>query len=181
MGSINALPNYTSYFGLPENGNASTGIVFAIFQARINTELMDDLNNMLTTLIGWSNVRSSLHLDDGLVWANVAHVLWLSWRVHCYYSDLLGAQSVYLYRRTVSPVLFRYMRPYRRSPISCRDCSAGLPRNDSGNVQHFLQRRTYLQAKLTEKLALLTTSLSPGLCLCYFRSICLPQIPSSPR
>ncbi|KAH7248492.1 general substrate transporter [Fusarium redolens] len=32
MGSINALPNYTSYFGLPENGNASTGIVFAIFQ-----------------------------------------------------------------------------------------------------------------------------------------------------
>ncbi|KAK2771459.1 hypothetical protein FQN53_004966 [Emmonsiellopsis sp. PD_33] len=32
MGSINALPNYTKYFGLPENGNASTGIVFAIFQ-----------------------------------------------------------------------------------------------------------------------------------------------------
>ncbi|PGH09852.1 hypothetical protein AJ79_05578 [Helicocarpus griseus UAMH5409] len=32
MGSINALPNYTRYFGLPENGNASTGIVFAIFQ-----------------------------------------------------------------------------------------------------------------------------------------------------
>ncbi|KAI4866991.1 general substrate transporter [Hypoxylon rubiginosum] len=32
MGSINALPNYTEYFGLPSNGNASTGIVFAIFQ-----------------------------------------------------------------------------------------------------------------------------------------------------
>ncbi|GES66430.1 lactose permease [Aspergillus terreus] len=32
MGSINALPNYISYFDLPENGNASTGIVFAIFQ-----------------------------------------------------------------------------------------------------------------------------------------------------
>ncbi|KAK2808955.1 hypothetical protein FQN50_004229 [Emmonsiellopsis sp. PD_5] len=32
MGSINALPNYTKYFDLPENGNASTGIVFAIFQ-----------------------------------------------------------------------------------------------------------------------------------------------------
>ncbi|KAI1340060.1 general substrate transporter [Xylariaceae sp. FL0016] len=32
MGSINALPNYISYFGLPEDGNASTGIVFAIFQ-----------------------------------------------------------------------------------------------------------------------------------------------------
>ncbi|KAI5862457.1 general substrate transporter [Durotheca rogersii] len=32
MGSINALPNYTQYFGLPANGNASTGIVFAIFQ-----------------------------------------------------------------------------------------------------------------------------------------------------
>lgn len=32
MGSINALPNYTDYFGLPKNGNASTGIVFAIFQ-----------------------------------------------------------------------------------------------------------------------------------------------------
>ncbi|KAI8254172.1 Lactose permease [Colletotrichum sp. SAR11_239] len=32
MGSINALPNYTAYFGLPSNGNTSTGIVFAIFQ-----------------------------------------------------------------------------------------------------------------------------------------------------
>lgn len=32
MGSINALPNYTEYFGLPEGGNASTGIIFAIFQ-----------------------------------------------------------------------------------------------------------------------------------------------------
>jgi len=32
LGSINALPNYTNYFGLPANGNASTGIVFAIFQ-----------------------------------------------------------------------------------------------------------------------------------------------------
>lgn len=34
MGSINALPNYIGYFGLPENGNASTGIVFAIFQVK---------------------------------------------------------------------------------------------------------------------------------------------------
>jgi hypothetical protein len=33
MGSINALPSYTSYFELPEEGNASTGIVFSIFQA----------------------------------------------------------------------------------------------------------------------------------------------------
>ena len=32
MGSINTLPNYTEYFGLPASGNASTGIVFAIFQ-----------------------------------------------------------------------------------------------------------------------------------------------------
>ncbi|KAI3547569.1 lactose permease [Colletotrichum filicis] len=32
LGSINALPNYTEYFGLPAKGNASTGIVFAIFQ-----------------------------------------------------------------------------------------------------------------------------------------------------
>ncbi|KAF3404317.1 Lactose permease [Talaromyces pinophilus] len=32
MGSINALPNYAEYFDLPEHGNASTGIVFAIFQ-----------------------------------------------------------------------------------------------------------------------------------------------------
>ncbi|KAI2642316.1 general substrate transporter [Xylaria nigripes] len=32
MGSINALPNYTEYFGLPTSGNAATGIVFAIFQ-----------------------------------------------------------------------------------------------------------------------------------------------------
>ncbi|KAM0702471.1 hypothetical protein Q7P35_009899 [Cladosporium inversicolor] len=32
MGSINTLPNYTEYFDLPASGNASTGIVFAIFQ-----------------------------------------------------------------------------------------------------------------------------------------------------
>ncbi|KAF3359756.1 hypothetical protein VdG1_01954 [Verticillium dahliae VDG1] len=32
MGSINALPNFTDYFELPASGNASTGIVFAIFQ-----------------------------------------------------------------------------------------------------------------------------------------------------
>ncbi|EJT98561.1 sugar transporter [Dacryopinax primogenitus] len=31
MGSINALPNYTNYYGLPSSGNSSTGIVFAIF------------------------------------------------------------------------------------------------------------------------------------------------------
>ena len=32
MGSINVLPNYTRYYGLPNTGTASTGIVFAIFQ-----------------------------------------------------------------------------------------------------------------------------------------------------
>ncbi|MCJ1258557.1 hypothetical protein MMC24_006390 [Lignoscripta atroalba] len=32
MGSINTLPNYISYYNLPETGNTGTGIVFAIFQ-----------------------------------------------------------------------------------------------------------------------------------------------------
>ena len=32
MSSINALPNYTHYYDLPEKGAASTGIVFAIWQ-----------------------------------------------------------------------------------------------------------------------------------------------------
>ncbi|CAI6332058.1 unnamed protein product [Periconia digitata] len=32
MGSINALPNFTDYYGLPHSGTLSTGIVFAIFQ-----------------------------------------------------------------------------------------------------------------------------------------------------
>lgn len=32
MSSINALPNYTSYYDLPSKGAASTGIVFAIWQ-----------------------------------------------------------------------------------------------------------------------------------------------------
>lgn len=31
MGSINALSNYTNYYGLPSTGNSATGIVFAIF------------------------------------------------------------------------------------------------------------------------------------------------------
>lgn len=39
MGSINTLPNYTDYFGLPASGNASTGIVFAIFQVSIPSRL----------------------------------------------------------------------------------------------------------------------------------------------
>jgi len=38
MGSINTLPNYTEYFNLPASGNASTGIVFAIFQVRLITD-----------------------------------------------------------------------------------------------------------------------------------------------
>lgn len=40
MGSINALPNYIEFFGLPEDGNASTGIVFAIFQ--VNDPILND-------------------------------------------------------------------------------------------------------------------------------------------
>lgn len=32
MGSINALPSFTNYFGLPTEGSASTGIIFSIFQ-----------------------------------------------------------------------------------------------------------------------------------------------------
>jgi MFS family permease len=32
MGSINTIPGYQRYYGLPENGAASTGIVFSIFQ-----------------------------------------------------------------------------------------------------------------------------------------------------
>ncbi|OGM43430.1 sugar transporter [Aspergillus bombycis] len=32
MGSINALPNYTEYYNLPNKGSVSTGIVFSIFQ-----------------------------------------------------------------------------------------------------------------------------------------------------
>jgi len=31
MGSINALPSYTKYYGLPAEGSAGTGLVFAIF------------------------------------------------------------------------------------------------------------------------------------------------------
>ncbi|KAF2757649.1 general substrate transporter [Pseudovirgaria hyperparasitica] len=31
MGSINAIPNYTSYYNLPPEGNSGTGLVFAIF------------------------------------------------------------------------------------------------------------------------------------------------------
>jgi MFS family permease len=32
MGSINAMPSYTNYYGLPPEGSTGTGIVFAIFQ-----------------------------------------------------------------------------------------------------------------------------------------------------
>lgn len=32
MGSINAVPSYLKYFNLPQNGAASTGIIFSIFQ-----------------------------------------------------------------------------------------------------------------------------------------------------
>ncbi|KAF2763535.1 general substrate transporter [Pseudovirgaria hyperparasitica] len=32
MGSINALPSYTAYYGLPAEGSSGTGLVFGIFQ-----------------------------------------------------------------------------------------------------------------------------------------------------
>lgn len=32
MGSINAIPLYQQYYGLSEDGAASTGIIFSIFQ-----------------------------------------------------------------------------------------------------------------------------------------------------
>lgn len=61
MGSINALPNYISYFNLPENGNASTGIVFAIFQVMLLTRYnLGDVNDFP----GWPNVWCTIHLDD---------------------------------------------------------------------------------------------------------------------
>jgi hypothetical protein len=40
MSSINALPNYTKYYGLPASGNASTGIVFAIFAVSVYYNLL---------------------------------------------------------------------------------------------------------------------------------------------
>jgi hypothetical protein len=39
MGSINAVPNYIKYYGLPDKGTASTGIVFAIFQVKFKVGL----------------------------------------------------------------------------------------------------------------------------------------------
>lgn len=32
MGSINALPSFTNFFGLPADGSASTGLIFSIYQ-----------------------------------------------------------------------------------------------------------------------------------------------------
>jgi hypothetical protein len=36
MSSIDALPNYTKYYGLSIKGSASTGIIFAIFAVSLD-------------------------------------------------------------------------------------------------------------------------------------------------
>ena len=61
MGSINALPNYTRHYNLPEGGSVSTGIVFAIYQvcARAGEE-----RRVLTEFQGRSNGRGSLHVGS---------------------------------------------------------------------------------------------------------------------
>lgn len=76
MGSINTLPNYTEYFGLPATGNASTGIVFAIFQVRMLTQRLILTANSLR---GRSNGWSTLYLDGGLVRSNLAHIFRVPW------------------------------------------------------------------------------------------------------
>jgi hypothetical protein len=48
MGSINTLPNYTEYFDLPASGNASTGIVFAIFQVRLIADQLRSVKQVET-------------------------------------------------------------------------------------------------------------------------------------
>lgn len=45
MGSINAVPEYQSYYGLGSSGAASTGLVFSIFQ----------IGQMVGSLFTWLN------------------------------------------------------------------------------------------------------------------------------
>jgi hypothetical protein len=70
MGSINALPNYTEYFDLPRGGNASTGIIFSIFQVREFPNLHSPLYAVkLTVDADWPHVRCLVRMDGRLVWA----------------------------------------------------------------------------------------------------------------
>lgn len=83
MGSINALPNYTRYYNLPESGSVSTGIVFAIFQ--VCTQAQEE--RMVLTVKDWPNGWGSLHLGSRLAWTAISHLHWRHRRLcwdNCY-------------------------------------------------------------------------------------------------
>lgn len=79
MGSINTLPNYTEYFGLPTSGNASTGIVFAIFQVGPVLIHIEAVQSRANQLQGRSDGRCTVHLDGRLVRPDLAYLLRLLW------------------------------------------------------------------------------------------------------
>lgn len=54
MGSINAVPNYIKYYGLPDKGSASTGIVFAIFQVKLAAVQSIRAVHLFSRLDKWS-------------------------------------------------------------------------------------------------------------------------------
>jgi hypothetical protein len=61
MGSVNSVPGYLQYFGLLQNGAASTGIIFSIFQigqmvGALFISLADWRGRRLSVFIGYSGV-----------------------------------------------------------------------------------------------------------------------------
>jgi len=146
MGSINTLPNYTEYFGLPTSGNASTGIVFAIFQVCPVVIRVDDIQSRADQLEGRSDGWCTFHLDGRLVRPNLAYLLWLLGCLPCNCDHRPVDKPAYAYCRSIFPILFRDLRAYCGSSLPRRNCPSGVQRDNCRLVQHFLQRGMCMHA-----------------------------------
>lgn len=129
MGSINALPNYVKYYGLPLEGNASTGIVFAIFQVSMTDMPLLTLLNHFLTFLDWPNGRSFVHLDGRLARSPTTHLYGLPWRLRCYHHHQHRNYAVGLHWWPVLVILLRNLRTHCSTALPCGDVSSAIQRN----------------------------------------------------
>jgi hypothetical protein len=96
---------------------------------------------------GRPNVWCTLHLDDGLVWTNLAHLLRLFGCVHWHYHNCPGIKFAHLHRGKIPSLLFCNVRTHCCSSLPGRTRPGSLSGDHCGNVQHILQCRMYMFAE----------------------------------
>lgn len=93
---------------------------------------------MLTIVAGWPNVRGIVHMDVRLVRQNMAHLLWLSRRLHRYHRYISINKPPNVDWGPISALLFRYLGHFLGATVSGRNHTSRLSRHYRGTVQHVL-------------------------------------------